>query len=382
MQTSAFTYASVPSGVVPLLGALASPESNWGAIRVSGADATAFLHAQLSNDVKQLSDTQARLAAWCSAQGRMLASFVLVRELVREQNSTPESSYLLLCRADLLAATIKRLKMFVLRSKVQIEDASDDVAVYGLLGEAAQTHWQGQAGAQTEPLAEPLANAPWSALRQQVVADAVADADTATPASRLLVWLYPANLPPHPALPRALCVQARHLPPPAGAIGTLADWQYAEVCGGVATIEQANSDAFVPQMLNFESVGGVSFKKGCYPGQEVVARSQFRGAIKRRAYVANGFAASNAEMPATTMPAVAMPVWSVPLDSAPTEQTPEECGQIVQVAIHPSGHVAAIVCLQNSAAQAIAQGAATLRLGSATGLALQLQPLAYALVEI
>ena len=277
MQTSAFTHASVPSGVVPLLGALVSPESNWGAIRVSGADATAFLHAQLSNDVKQLSDTQARLAAWCSAQGRMLASFVLVRELVREQKSTPESSYLLLCRADLLAATIKRLKMFVLRSKVQIEDASDDVAVYGLLGEAAQTHWQGQAGAQTEPLAEPLANAPWSALRQQVVADA----DTATPASRLLVWLYPANLPPHPALPRALCVQARHLPPPAGAIGTLADWQYAEVCGGVATIEQANSDAFVPQMLNFESVGGVSFKKGCYPGQEIIARAQYRGQVKR-----------------------------------------------------------------------------------------------------
>ena len=380
MQTSAFTHASVPSGVVPLLGALASPDSNWGAIRVSGADSTAFLHAQLSNDVKQLSDTQARLAAWCSAQGRMLASFVLVRE----QSSTPESSYLLLCRADLLASTIKRLKMFVLRSKVQIEDASGDVAVYGLLGETAQTHWQGQAGAQLEPLAEPLVNAPWSALRQQVMADAVADADTdiATPASRLLVWLYPANLPPHPALPRALCVQARPLPPPAGAVCTLADWQYAEVCSGVATIEQANSDAFVPQMLNFESVGGVSFKKGCYPGQEVVARSQFRGAIKRRAYVANGFAASHAEMPATTMPAVAMPVWRVPLGSAPTEQTPEECGQIVQVAIHPSGHVAAIVCLQNSAAQAIAQGAATLRLGSATGLALQLQPLAYALVEV
>ncbi len=380
MQTSAFTHASVPSGVVPLLGALASPDSNWGAIRVSGADSTAFLHAQLSNDVKQLSDTQARLAAWCSAQGRMLASFVLVRE----QSSTPESSYLLLCRADLLASTIKRLKMFVLRSKVQIEDASGDVAVYGLLGETAQTHWQGQAGAQLEPLAEPLVNAPWSALRQQVMADAVADADTdiATPASRLLVWLYPANLPPHPALPRALCVQARPLPPPAGAVCTLADWQYAEVCSGVATIEQANSDAFVPQMLNFESVGGVSFKKGCYPGQEVVARSQFRGAIKRRAYVANGFAASHAEMPATTIPAVAMPVWRVPLGSAPTEQTPEECGQIVQVAIHPSGHVAAIVCLQNSAAQAIAQGAATLRLGSATGLALQLQPLAYALVEV
>ncbi len=380
MQTTALPHAVLPSGVVPLLGAQASPDANWGAMRVSGADATAFLHAQLSNDIKQISETQARLAAWCSAKGRILASFVVVRE----PSCAPDSSYLLLCRADLLAATIKRLKMFVLRSKVQIEDASGDVAVYGLLGEAALAHWQGlgQTGAQPPTAAAPLAaNAPWAALRQALQGvDATSSADA--PASRLLVWLYPANLPPHPALPRALCVQARHLPAPAGAVCALADWQYAEVCSGVATIEQASSDAFVPQMLNFESVGGVSFKKGCYPGQEVVARSQFRSAIKRRAYVACGFAASNAEMPATTMPAVATPVWRVPPENAATEQSAEECGQVVQAALHPSGQVAAIVCLQTSAAQAILQGTATLRLGSATGLALQLQPLAYALVEV
>ena len=96
------------------------------------------------------------------------------------------------------------------------------------------------------------------------------------------VQLYPAD-----GQPRALCVQPAGTPAPAGAPLAEALWEWGEVRSGVATITQPIVEAFVPQMLNYESVGGVNFKKGCYPGQEVVARSQFRGTLKRRAFVAH-----------------------------------------------------------------------------------------------
>ena len=135
-------------------------------------------------------------------------------------------------------------------------------------------------------------------------------------------------------------------------------WQWSEVQSGVATLSAPVVDAFVPQMLNYESVGGVNFKKGCYPGQEVVARSQFRGTLKRRTYLAH----------APSAVAVGAEVFA----DGDAEQP---VGTVVQVAAAPTGGVDALVSLQ------IAATGGALQVGAADGVALTLLPLPYALLE-
>ncbi len=141
----------------------------------------------------------------------------------------------------------------------------------------------------------------------------------------------------------------------------LAAWAEREVPRGVARITAPLVDLFVPQMLNYESIGGVSFKKGCYPGQEVVARSQFRGAIKRRTYLVNA-SQSMSDKASQTAIAVGQEVYALQAD--------ESVGLVVQTA----GDLA-LICIQASSADA------DLRIGAKDGLALKLLPLPYPLLE-
>jgi folate-binding protein YgfZ len=221
----------------------------WGVIQAQGEEAANFLHNQLTQDVLLLPVGQARLAAFCSAKGRMQASFVLLK--------TAPDTVLLVTSQDLLAQTLKRLSMFVMRAKVKLTDASAQWALHGLLGTSVPAALQDAA--------------PWHMVTEDgtyAVALYPAHIDDTTVARAL--WLAPAG---H-ALPAAHAEPEPEIP--------LAWWQWTEVMSGVTLLSQPVFEAFVPQMLNYESVGGVNFKKGCYPGQEVVARSQFRGTLKRR----------------------------------------------------------------------------------------------------
>ena len=310
-----FHYALPDSGVARL--------SHWGVIEATGEDSIKFLNSQLSNDLSQLSATQARLAGFCSAKGRMQASFIGFKR--------SSSEILLVCSQDLLATTLKRLSMFVMRAKTKLRDATQDYAVYGLLGDS------------TLPTGDP-AQVPWGAHAE---------------AGAAMVQLYPAQ-----RLPRQLWVVDANAPVPAGPALALSDWQSAEVLSGVATVSAAVVEAFVPQMLNYESVGGVSFKKGCYPGQEVVARSQFRGTLKRRAYVVSLSVAVG----------MAEPVAGQELFSSQDPSQP--CGMVVQAAKTSQGDSFAIVSMQTSAAES-----GTLHLGGPDGSSLRLMPLPYALLE-
>ena len=220
------------------------PLPDWGVIQAQGDDAANFLHNQLSNDVLLLPVGQSRLAAFCSAKGRMQASFILVK--------TAPDTVLLVLSLDLLAQTLKRLSMFVLRAKVKMSDATSQWQLRGFVGDSAR--------------ALVGSSVPWQTTVQDG-AHAVA--------------LYPAVLG-ESQIPRALWIAPAGHALPAGANVQTNVWQWAEVMSGVTLVSKPVFEAFVPQMLNYESVGGVNFKKGCYPGQEVVARSQFRGTLKRR----------------------------------------------------------------------------------------------------
>jgi folate-binding protein YgfZ len=230
----------------------AAPLPHWGLIRAQGDDAASFLHNQLTNDFSLLGTGEARLAGYCSAKGRLLASFIGWKRSADD--------IVLACSADLLAATHKRLSMFVLRAKCKLSDASAQWRVLGLAGPSAQA-WLGAAAP----------TAVWSKVSHEG-ADVVRLPDVGGTARYL--WAAPLDVAP-PALPSL----------------SEAAWRWSEVKSGVARIEAATVDRFVPQMLNYEVVGGVDFKKGCYPGQEVVARSQYRGTIKRRSFLFSSEAA-------------------------------------------------------------------------------------------
>lgn len=223
--------------------------TNLSVIEATGPDAIHFLHHQLTQDLLLLPTHQGRLAAYCSAKGRILVSFYVVKV-------NPEK-VLLVCKKDALESTIKRLKMFILRAKVQLRDASLETPVWGLVGDMAQHFF-----ATTDTPLPP----PWSARSSDEFS---------------VLSLYEAQ-----GVPRAIYLglpNKTHFQSFSPIIQQ--DWDLLNILSGVCLIGQNLADAFVPQMINYESIGGVNFKKGCYPGQEVVARSQFRGTLKRRLYI-------------------------------------------------------------------------------------------------
>ena len=220
-----------------------------GVIRAQGEEAGKFLQGQLTQDFMLIPAGRARFAGYCSPKGRLLASFVGMR-------LSPDDFALVVSR-DILAPTLKRLSMFVLRAKVRLTDASEAFELRGLAGDAARAALGVAEGAMPEPWAD----------RAEGMTHAVA--------------LYPAD-----GVPRALWLAPAGTPAPEAAALSQDAWLWSEVRSGVAAITAPVVEQFVPQMLNHESVDGVNFKKGCYPGQEVVARSQFRGQIKRRALLA------------------------------------------------------------------------------------------------
>lgn len=226
--------------------------SDLGIIQADGPDAANFLHGQFSQDVNSQTAQEARLAAYCSAKGRMLASLLNVRPHAEQ--------VLMLTDAQVLPGLLKRLSMFVMRSKVKLTDASGSLSVVGLLGSAVAAKLGDVAGV-----------APWG---------------VAAARNGHLI-----------RLPDVLGVQRWYwLGPQEEAQALLAElpavaadaWKWLDVMSGIPRIEASTVDQFVPQMINFELIGGVNFKKGCYPGQEVVARSQYRGTTKRRALIAHG----------------------------------------------------------------------------------------------
>jgi folate-binding protein YgfZ len=227
----------------PLRGVLPLPD--WGVIRARGADTRSFLHGQLTQDVTHLVPGTARPAGYCTAKGRLLASFVMWAADV--------DTVLLACSADVLPATLKRLRMFVLRAQCTLDDASAEWPAWGLAGAEA-----GEA-------------APW-AVR---------------PAGGGVRVALPPALVSGKAGPRALQFGGQA---PAGPALAPATWLGLEAASGVPRIVAATVEQFVPQMVNLELVGGVNFQKGCYPGQEVVARSQYRGTLKRRGQLLVGSA--------------------------------------------------------------------------------------------
>ena len=227
--------------------------SHLGLIQATGEDAAAFLHGQFCNDVLALSESNVQWNGWCSPKGRLLATLFAW--------PSGHGLFLMLPRS-LQPAIQKRLQMFVLRAKVKLTDESDTWVRFGVAGRTAESLLHDVAGTVPE---KTMSSAHVDTGRIIKLA-ANRYAVIARPDNAVLLW--------HQLAGKAVLVGAPI-------------WDWLSIQEGIITVLPETQDAFVPQMANFELVGGVSFKKGCYPGQEIVARTQYRGILKRRMVLAH-----------------------------------------------------------------------------------------------
>lgn len=323
------TGAAAFGSALPAGGSFVAPLTDLGHIALTGDDAAAFLHGQITNDVEHLDTATVRLAGYCTPTGRLLATFLMWR--------TADAILLQLPR-EIQPPIQKRLQMYVLRAKAKLADVSDTLVAIGLAGRDAE--------ALLSRLFPALPAAPWTRAEGERGA--------------LL------RLPDAAGQPRWQWIgtpdEAERLWPEFAAVLPVAGsaaWRLAEIEAGIAQVRKATQEQFVPQMINLELVGGVNFRKGCYPGQEIVARSQYLGKLKRRTMLADveGDAAAGME------------IFSV----ADPEQP---CGMVVDAVRRPDGAASLLAELKTAA---IDDG--EIRLGSADGPALRFRPLPYELKD-
>lgn len=228
-----------------------SPLPFMGTLRIQGKDAQTFLQGQTTCDVRQITPICSSVGAFCNPQGRVIATFQLLCR---------ESGFLMLLAADLVEKVAQRLKLYILRSKVEV--AADDLALFGIT------------------LADSKA--------LQGILKYPLQARGAVIQAHQLSWL---RMPPPGerwiALGKPQAAQAMWLKlvETLGAAESLpAYWQLQDIRAGFPTVTSATSEQFLPQMLNLDRLGGIGFAKGCYTGQEIIARTHYRGQVKRRLY--------------------------------------------------------------------------------------------------
>lgn len=226
--------------------------SHLGLIEARGVDTFDFLQGQLSNDLSAVSATRAQLSAWCSAQGRVLALMLVFRR--------GDAYYLQLPR-EILAGTLKRLRLYVLRAQVTLTDVSDMLPQTGV------------AGAQGAELLSSLFGALPDAPYAVVQSEQISIVRLPDPMPRFLLT------GPCPAMREIWEKLSAALTPAGGA-----PWKLLDIRAGLPALHPATQDQFIPQMLNLDALDAVSFTKGCYPGQEIVARAHHLGEVKRRLY--------------------------------------------------------------------------------------------------
>ena len=292
--------------------------SQSGLIRFSGEDAQSFLQGQLTCDVNHVNDQLAQIGSYCTPKGRILASFHLWKH---------QEDYLMQLPIELCDSIKKRLSMFVMRANVKLTDESDSLIRLGL------------AGSGSAALIE--------ALKDDMLVSVVSHAT-----DRYELITTPENAP---------AIWAQLIEQHAKPVGA-ACWDWLTIRSGVPVVLSATQEEFIPQMINLDRIEGVSFQKGCYPGQEIVARTHYLGKIKRRMYLAN--------IPTTEMVVAGDELYSA-------DMVGQSCGKIVNAAPSPNGGVDVLAVIQVSSVEA-----GYICYKQLDGLVLEIIQLPYTLVSV
>lgn len=328
-----------PTVSTPHLAGGLAPLTDWGLIMVEGPDAAALLQNQLSNsvlglrriisgDIAQGNDA-VRLVGYCSPKGRLLASAWVG---LFSEPTQPDDRFALFISRDIAASTAKKLSMYILRSKVKITDASNEWEIFG-----AYQDDQNQ--------------------------------ESITTPQDCLALRMPDVLVGNKSFKRVLIAQKKKESNVSSVDEpTFCQWNSLEVLSAIPRIVLATQEQFVPQMINFESVAGVDFKKGCYPGQEIVARSQYRGAVKRRLQLAH-----------TELNASTMGLSKPGIELYHSSDASQPCGMVVLASKNPA-FTDRMDLQVECKLDALENG--EISLGSITGPMLKIDILPYPLLEI
>ena len=270
-------------------------------IRFAGAEAQAFLHNQLSCDVAALTGNTSTYGSYCTPKGRVLATFLLWRA---------GEDFFMQLPSPLREPIQIQLSKYILRSKVKAADASAEWALLGVAGKDA------------------------AALVQRAVGDVPHGVHDVINTQNAMVIRLPGD--------RYEIVSANKSP---SIIESLSDgaekadpdyWNWLDICAGVPVVLPATQEAFVPQMVNLDLIGGVSLTKGCYPGQEIVSRMHYRGTLKQRMYLAN-IAGSDRPQPGENLYS--------------SDFGGQACGRIVNAAHSPEGGCDVLAVIQIASAE-------------------------------
>lgn len=279
--------------------------SHLGLISARGPDTDSFLQGQLTNDIREATATHTQLSGYCSQKGRLLAIFRVMRIADAIYLQTPN---------ERLPEVLKRLRIFILRSQVTLENASDDLIRIGIAGHG---------------IAALLAD------RNLILPERTNDfVNNGT----LTVIHLPGSIPrcellgPFAAISQLWDDLARQATP-----ANRADWSLLDIQAGIPNIYNQTAEAFVPQMTNLHLIDGVSFHKGCYTGQEVVARMRHLGKNKRRMYLAE------VESPTPPQPGNEL--------HAPSSTSQQSAGWVVDAAPLDDGRHALLAVVEVSAAE-------------------------------
>ena len=329
-RVTAFGDTNNPAAAYTALqnGAVLCDLSQFGLMLATGEEAAAFLHGQFCNDVLALGDSAAQWNGWCSPKGRLLVSLLAW--------SGKQGVYSLLPRS-LQPAIQKRLQMFILRAKVKLSDESDNWVRFGVAGASAEALLRATVGAVPVDVMSTVHTEAGHIIKLSATRFIV----VASPNNAIALWNQLSDAPMHATK--------------AGA----SVWDWLSIQQGIITVLPETQDAFVPQMANFELIGGVSFKKGCYPGQEIVARTQYRGILKRRMVLAH--------VTAATSPVPGEKLYSDGFGD-------QAAGEVANVAPSPDGGFEMLVV-----AQIAAINDNNLKYAAPDGLAVTIKPLPYAL---
>jgi hypothetical protein len=299
--------------------------SQFGNIKVSGEEAQKFLQNLLSNDINAVNAKTAQLSSFNSPKGRMLATFIIWQQ---------GGDYILQLPRSLSAAMHKKLSMYVLRAKVKVSDASEETVCLGLSGKDAARLIQQQFKLTLE---QDWATAQYDNACVMRIAAGRFQIST-TPQQAMELW--------------------SKFSPPAQSAGSTC-WDWLNIRAGLPIVTPPTQEQFVLQMANLDALGGVSFKKGCYPGQEIVARTHYLGKQKRRMFLAHVESAS--------APAAGNELFS-------EEMPGQACGMVINTCAAPSGGYDLLAVMQISSYEA-----QHVHLQSIQGAQLQFLPLPYVL---
>ena len=221
-------------------------------IQCSRADAQKFLQAQLTNDVAEVTAEASQYAGYCTPKGRLLATFLLWQF---------DNSYYLQLPSSLADSVVERLRKFVLRAKVELTNVSDEWRFFGVAADTAES------------------------VLEQFFPERPGEPQGVASTDKGTVIRLPGNR-------YQIVVKSEHAPSLSDMLKkeTLMDghvWEWLDIREGIPIILPQTQEQFTPQMVNLDLIDGVSFSKGCYPGQEIVARTKYLGQVKRRMYLAN-----------------------------------------------------------------------------------------------